>query len=169
MCKQKPYPVWFSRRRKSYPVQYERSLRNLVQLGLSINCVNGLDKNQPVKTWFTILSQTSRVRSDRGGQIPLDPPPDPPMRSQALRYYNGCFTERRLWCLFMLTVKLMKKKARIYTFKIPVSFSTFSLSLVDDIAVKTELQFSVVWKRTWPCKQDIKQNGYYFVSITNIQ
>lgn len=37
-----------------------------------------------------------------------------------------------------------KKKVRIYTFKIPVSFSTFSLSLVDDIAVKTELQFSVV-------------------------
>ena len=37
-----------------------------------------------------------------------------------------------------------EKKARIYTFKIPVSFSTFSLSLVDDIAVKTEVQFSAV-------------------------
>ena len=34
-----------------------------------------------------------------------------------------------------------EKKARVYTFKIPVSFS---LSLVDDIAVKTEVQFSAV-------------------------
>ena len=37
-----------------------------------------------------------------------------------------------------------EKKARVYTFKIPVSFSSFSLSLVDDIAVKTDVQFSAV-------------------------
>ena len=41
---------------------------------LCINCVNGLVKNQPVKKWFTILSQTSRVRSDRGGQTPPSRP-----------------------------------------------------------------------------------------------
>ena len=136
---------------------------------LCINWVNGLVKNQPVEKWFTILSQTN-VRSDAGGSDPLRPfpwirqcghkPLDTATGASLKEGYDGCSCLLWNW---------WKKKARIYTFKIPVSFSTFSLSLIDDIAVKTELQFSAVWKRTWPCKQDIKQNGYYFVSITNIQ
>ena len=32
MCEQKPYPVWFSCRRKTYPVECEHSLKQLLLL-----------------------------------------------------------------------------------------------------------------------------------------
>lgn len=35
---------------------------------------------------------------------------------------------------------------------LPVTFSTLTLLLFDNIAFKTESQLSPVWKRTWPCK-----------------
>ena len=149
-----------------YPVRW-LSLRNLVQLCASIELMVWLKISQLKSDLRSCLKQVSSLI---GGVRPPRPSPwirhcghkplDTAMGASLKEGYDACSCLLWNW---------WKKKARIYTFKIPVSFSTFSLSLVDDIAVKTELQFSVVWKRTWPCKQDIKQNGYYFVSIPNIQ